>query len=76
MGKMESIVYKSDANRAKMRPDGTVSKNRWDVPNIPFSKLWWRQTAAFNVPCAKTIGPNMTAITVGIMTSELHIFLE
>lgn len=76
MGKTESRVYKSDENRAKMRPDGTVSKNRWDVPKIPFSKLWCRHSAAFNVPCAKTIGPNMIAITVGFMTSELHKFSE
>lgn len=73
IGKIESIVYKSDENRAKMRPDGTVSKNRWDVPKIPFSKLWCMHVAAFNVPCAKTMGPNMIAITVGFMTSELHV---
>lgn len=73
IGKTVSIVFKSDENRAKMRPNGIVSKNRWDVPKIPFNKLWCSIVAAFNVPCAKAIGPNMIAITVGFMTSELHV---
>lgn len=76
MGKTESRVYKSEENRAKMRPDGTVSKNRWGVPKMLFSKLWCMHVAAFSVPCAKTSGPNMIAITVGIMTPELHAFSE
>lgn len=70
IGKTESTVYKSDENRAKIRPEGVVSKNCCDTFKILFSKLWCRIAAAFNDPYAKTIGPIMIAITVGFMPSE------
>lgn len=39
MGKIESRMYKSDENRAKIRPIGIVSKNCCDPAKIPVSKL-------------------------------------